>query len=68
MTATYETAEGMRKARLIDAKIMREFDKDCLTPVSDLTPSEVNETRFKTGVSQTVLPIISMYPLQMGTR
>jgi len=33
---------------------MLEFDKDCLTPVSDLTPSEINETRFKTDVSQTV--------------
>lgn len=54
MAAAHETAEGLHKAGLIDAKTMREFDKDCLTLVSDLTPSEIIETRFKTGVSQTV--------------
>lgn len=54
LAALHETAQGLHEIGLIDAKTMREFDESCLTPVVNLNPAEITETRTKVGVSQAV--------------
>lgn len=54
MAAAHETAQDLHEIGLIDARTMREFDKACLTPVAEMTPVEIIETRASVGVSQAV--------------
>lgn len=52
--AVHETASGLRRIGLLDAKTMREFDAACLTPVEPMTGKQILELREKSGVSQGV--------------
>jgi putative transcriptional regulator len=52
--AAHETASGLRRIGLIDAKTMREFDAACLTTIEPLTGKQILALREREGVSQGV--------------
>jgi putative transcriptional regulator len=52
--AMHETMRGLHRLGVVDKQTMREFDVRCLTPVDDLTASDIVEMREKAGVSQAV--------------
>ena len=54
LEALHETAQGLRRIGLIDAKTMRDFDASCLTAVEKLSAKEIAEVRKEAGVSQAV--------------
>jgi putative transcriptional regulator len=54
LAAAHETAAGLHRIGLVDAKTMRDFDAACLTPVEELSPEEIVKLRKKAGVSQAV--------------
>lgn len=54
LAALHESMQGLHDIGLVDAKTMRQFDSSCLTPIENMTPDEIAETRIKQGVSQTV--------------
>ncbi|MFN7902346.1 MAG: helix-turn-helix domain-containing protein [Holosporales bacterium] len=52
--AVHETVQGMRDARLITMKTMRDFDELCLTPIHPFTPEGIRALREREEVSQAV--------------
>jgi putative transcriptional regulator len=54
LEALHETAAGLHRSGLIDAKTMRDFDASCLTTVEELSAKQIAEVRRRTGVSQAV--------------
>ncbi len=50
----HETADGLHKAGVMDAKTMREFDALCLPPVKQYTPAQIKRIRAKNKASQAV--------------
>jgi putative transcriptional regulator len=50
----HETAKGLRKAGVMDAKTMREFDALCLPPVKNLSPAQIKRLRTRHKASQAV--------------
>ena len=48
--AAHETASGLRRIGLIDAKTMREFDAACLTTIEPLTGKQILALREREGV------------------
>ena len=54
LASIHETAEGLRAARVMDKRTMREFDELCLTPVRLLKPKEIRALRLREGASQAV--------------
>lgn len=52
--ALHETALGLHRIGLVDAKTMRDFDASCLTNVEELSPEEIAGLRKREGVSQAV--------------
>jgi putative transcriptional regulator len=61
--AVHETATGLRRIGLLDAKTMREFDASCLTPVEPLTGRQIAALRQRAGVSQGVFArILNVQP------
>jgi putative transcriptional regulator len=52
--AAYETASGLNRIGLIDARTMREFDAACLTTIEPLTGKQILALRGREGVSQGV--------------
>lgn len=54
LEALHQTASGLRRLGLIDKKTMQDFDISCLTPVAELSPSQIAELRRRAGVSQAV--------------
>jgi putative transcriptional regulator len=54
LAAAHETAAGLHRIGLVDARTMRTFDASCLTPVEELSPEAIIEVRKKAGVSQAV--------------
>ncbi len=54
LEALHETAQGLHRIGLIDAKTMRDFDVSCLTTVEKLSAKEIAEVRKEAGVSQAV--------------
>ena len=54
LRALHETVHGLRRAGLIDAKTMRDFDVSCLTTVKELSPRQIALVRKRAGVSQAV--------------
>ena len=53
----HESAHGLHKAGLVDIKTLKEFDALCLSPVKQLTPSEIKKIRLREKVSQAVFAI-----------
>lgn len=54
LEALHETASGLHRFVLIEAKTMRNFDATCLTPVQKLSAKEIAEVKKREGVSQAV--------------
>ncbi len=54
VAALHETVSDFHVIDLVDSKTMREFDESCLTPIKQLAPAEIVETRTQSGVSQAV--------------
>jgi putative transcriptional regulator len=52
--AVHEAAEGLHKAGMIDNTTMREFDRECLTPIIELTPARIRRIRRAASLSQAV--------------
>jgi putative transcriptional regulator len=52
--AAHETATGLHRIGLLDARTMREFDASCLTAIEPLTGKEILALRERAGVSQSV--------------
>jgi putative transcriptional regulator len=52
--AIHEAAEGLHKAGVIDNTTMREFDRDCLTPILRLSPKQIRKIRTEAALSQSV--------------
>ncbi|MGD9540148.1 helix-turn-helix domain-containing protein [Methylocystis sp.] len=53
--AAYETASGLNRIGLIDARTMREFDAACLTTIEPLTGKQILALRGREGVFARVL-------------
>jgi len=54
LDTVHETARGLRKAGVMDAKTMREFDALCLPPVKQYTPRQIKRIRTRNKASQAV--------------
>lgn len=54
LEVVHETADGLHKAGVMDAKTMREFDALCLPPVKQYTPAQIKRIRAKSKASQAV--------------
>jgi len=56
--AIHETMEALQQINAIDKKTIRNFNKDCLTPVIEIPPQSIKELRNRENVSQ---PIFAAY-------
>ena len=54
LEVVHETADGLHKAGVMDAKTMHEFDALCLPPVKQYTPAQIKRIRAKSKASQAV--------------
>ncbi|ADE15440.1 helix-turn-helix domain protein [Nitrosococcus halophilus Nc 4] len=54
LEAVHETAHGLHKAGVMDAKTMREFDALCLPPIKQYTPAQIKRIRTRNKASQAV--------------
>ena len=54
LEAVHETATGLRKAGVMDAKTMRKFDALCLRPVRKLNAAQIKRLRTRNKASQAV--------------
>lgn len=54
LSSIHETAEGLRKAGVMQEQTMRKFDILCLTPVRQLTPRQIRNLRRREKASQAV--------------
>ncbi len=54
MAAIHETALGMHEANVIAKETMKTFDEMCLTPVKELTPTDIRAIRQRERASQAV--------------
>lgn len=54
LDAVHETAKGLHKAGVMDAKTMREFDALCLPRVKSYTPNQIKKLRLRYKASQSV--------------
>ena len=58
LNTVHETAKGLHEAKLINTQTMREFDAMCLTPLKELTPTQIQKLRRREKVSQ---PVFAKY-------
>ena len=54
LDVVHETARGLHKAGVMDAKTMREFDALCLPRVKTFTPHQIRKLRLRYRASQSV--------------
>ena len=54
LDTVHETATGLRKAGVMDAQTMREFDALCLPPIKTYKPTQIKRLRLKYKASQAV--------------
>ena len=52
LEVVHETADGLHKAGVMDAKTMREFDALCLPPVKTYTPAQIKRMRTRNKASK----------------
>lgn len=67
LEAVHESAKDLYDAGVMDKTTMREFDRLCLPPVSQLQPEEIQQIRESTRVSQAVFAAVlntSVYTVQ----
>jgi DNA-binding transcriptional regulator YiaG len=58
MEAIHSSAQALFRHGIIDKTTMREFDKDCLSPVPELAPKDILRLRKANKVSQ---PVFARY-------
>jgi putative transcriptional regulator len=54
LAAVHELMSDFHEIGAIDKKTMRYFDEKCLTPIPELTPTEIKAIRNRVQVSQSV--------------
>jgi len=54
LDAVHQTVKGLRKAGMMDAKTMREFDALCLPPVKEYSATQIKRLRTRNKASQAV--------------
>ena len=54
LKVVHETAKGLRKAGVMTAKTMHDFDVLCLPPVKSYTPAQIQRLRRRYKASQAV--------------
>jgi putative transcriptional regulator len=54
LAVLHKTAQALHRVGQFDKATMREFDAACLTPVEQLSATEIQAMREKAGVSQAV--------------
>ncbi len=54
LEVVHESAKGLYDAGIMDAKTMHTFDAICLSPVRDLSPTEIKRLRLREKLSQSV--------------
>lgn len=54
LDTVHGTAKGLRRAGVLDATTMREFDALCLPPIKQYTPKQIQRLRARTKASQAV--------------
>jgi putative transcriptional regulator len=54
LAAVHETASGLHEAGVMDKTTMKAFDSICLTPVKELSPTQIRRIRLKEKASQAV--------------
>lgn len=54
LAAVHETALGLADAGVMNKRTMKTFDEMCLTPVEELTPEEIRNSRLREKASQAV--------------
>jgi putative transcriptional regulator len=54
LDTVHETAKGLHRAGVMDAKTMREFDALCLPPVKNLSAAQIKRLRTRSKASQAV--------------
>lgn len=54
LETVHETAKGLKKAGVLDAQTMREFDALCLPPVKSYSARQIRRIRQQTKASQAV--------------
>jgi putative transcriptional regulator len=56
--AIHETIAGLNGIGLVDKVTMREFNRECLAPVEEMSPKEIKEIRTREKISQ---PVFALY-------
>jgi len=54
LDTVHDTATGLHKAGVMDAKTMHEFDALCLTPVKKMNAAQIKRLRMRNKASQAV--------------
>ncbi len=54
LDTVHDTAKGLHKAGVMDTKTMHEFDALCLTPVKNLSATQIKRLRTRNNASQAV--------------
>lgn len=54
LEVVHESAKGLFEIGLMDAKTMRSFDVECISPVMKFTPRQIKQIRLREKVSQPV--------------
>jgi putative transcriptional regulator len=57
LAAIHETIGGLYEAELINKKTRRDFDASCLTPVAQISGSDIKQLRERENVSQSIFAI-----------
>lgn len=58
LQAAHSAMQGLHKVGAIDKMTMRQFDATCLTPVDDLQPERIKNTREAAQMSQAIFALI----------
>lgn len=56
--AIHETMDSLYQVGAVNKKTMRDFDKACLEPATELPPDEIRNLRIREHVSQ---PVFAVY-------
>ena len=54
LAAAHEMALGLAEAGVMAKRTMKVFDESCLTPVEEMAPERIRETRLRERASQAV--------------
>ena len=81
LAAVHETALGLTEAGVMTKRTMKTFDELCLTPVKDLSPTEIRAIRLREQAQSRLLPSFSSsaavpvrargyhhFPVKLGAR